>query len=84
MDRWGETRTMDEQIEAWQTELLSCEDQVTRIRARQAELIRRLDRYQVDTAEGARTMGFQLLRRAGGHPRLVNEDHMFHIGSLCR
>ncbi len=31
--------------------------QVTRIRARQVELIRQLDRYQVDTAEGARTMG---------------------------
>ena len=58
MDQWGEiTRSVDEQIEAWQTELLSCEEQVTRIRARQVELIRCLDRYQVDTAEGARTMG---------------------------
>ena len=84
MDSWDVTRTDDEKIDAWQTELLSCEAQVTRIRARQVELIRRLDRYQVDTADGARTMGFQLLRRAGGHPRLVNEDHMFHIGSLCR
>ncbi len=33
------------------------EAQITRIRARQVELIRHLDRYQVDTADGARTMG---------------------------
>ena len=57
MDRWEDPTTVDGQIEAWQQELVSSEVEVTRIRARQVELIRRLDRFQVDTAGGARTMG---------------------------
>ena len=57
MDRWGDSRSVDEQIECWQSELASCEAEITRIRARQVALIRQLDRFQVDTADGARTMG---------------------------
>ena len=57
MEGWGETRTVDQQIDAWQAELLSCEEEITRIRARQVRLIRQLDRYQVDCGDGARTMG---------------------------
>ena len=45
------------QIDAWQEELVAWESEIARIRARQVELIRRLDRFQVDTAQGARTMG---------------------------
>ncbi len=33
------------------------ESEIARLRSRQVELIRRLDRFQVDTAQGARTMG---------------------------
>jgi hypothetical protein len=57
MDRWEDTVTLDLQIEAWQQELISSEAEITKIRARQVELIRLLDRFQVDTADGARTMG---------------------------
>jgi hypothetical protein len=57
MNGWGETRTVDEQIDSWQSELVACEEEITRIRARQVVLIRRLDRYQVDCGDGARTMG---------------------------
>ena len=57
MEGWGETRTIDQQIDSWQTELISCEEEITRIRARQVTLIRQLDRYQVDCGDGARTMG---------------------------
>ena len=57
MDGWGETRTVDEQIDSWQSELVACEEEITRLRARQVVLIRQLDRFQVDCGEGARTMG---------------------------
>ncbi len=57
MDGWGDTTIVDDQIESWQTELLVVEAEITRLRARQVQLIRRLDRFQVDTADGARTMG---------------------------
>jgi hypothetical protein len=62
MERWGDNRwdggaTVNKQIEAWESELLSTEHQITRLRARQVELIRNLDRFQVDCADGARTMG---------------------------
>jgi hypothetical protein len=57
MEGWGETRTVDEQIDAWQAELVSWEQEITKIRARQVVLIRQLDRYQVDCGDGARTMG---------------------------
>ena len=57
MENWGETIALEDQIDAWQEELVSVESEIGRIRARQVGLIRRLDRFQVDTAEGARTMG---------------------------
>ena len=57
MKNWGETIGLEEQIDSWQEELVAWESQIARIRARQVELIRRLDRFQVDTAQGARTMG---------------------------
>ena len=57
MDSWSETGLVNAQIDAWQEELVAWESQIARIRARQVELIRRLDRFQVDTARGARTMG---------------------------
>jgi phage shock protein A len=53
MDGWGETRTVDQQIDSWQEELAACEQEITRIRARQVVLIRQLDRYQVDCGDGA-------------------------------
>jgi hypothetical protein len=48
---------VDEQIDSWQSELRSCEEEITKLRARQVVLIRQLDRYQVDCGDGARTMG---------------------------
>ena len=48
----GRPTTVDGQIEAWQPELKSVETEIGRLRYRQIELIRRLDRFQVDTAEG--------------------------------
>ena len=57
METWGDTRSVDEQIEAWETEMFRVQAEITRLWARQVELIRNLDRYQVDTADGARTMG---------------------------
>ena len=57
MESWSETGLLNAQIDSWQEELVAWESEIARIRARQVELIRRLDRYQVDTAEGARTMG---------------------------
>ena len=57
MEGWGETRTVDQQIDAWQAEIVEVEAAITRLRARQVVLIRQLDRYQVDTGDGARTMG---------------------------
>ena len=57
MEGWAETRSIDQQIDAWQEEIVEVEAAITRLRARQVVLIRQLDRYQVDTGEGARTMG---------------------------
>ena len=57
MDGWGETRTVDEQIDSWQLELVACEEAITRLRARQVVLIRQLDRFQVDCGEGAQNFG---------------------------
>ena len=58
MESWGiETIPLDEQIDSWQEELLAVEAQIGRLRFRQVQLIRNLDRFQVDTAQGARTMG---------------------------
>ena len=57
MDRWEDATTVDLEIEAWQEELQAVEAEIGRLRFRQVELIRRLDRFQVDTADGARTMG---------------------------
>jgi hypothetical protein len=57
MDQWEDGRAVNEQIETWEAELLSTEHQITRLRARQVELIRNLDRFQVDCADGAGTMG---------------------------
>jgi hypothetical protein len=57
MDGWAETRTVDQQIDSWREEVLAVEAEITRLRARQVVLIRQLDRYQVDTGDGARTMG---------------------------
>ena len=57
MESWSETGLVNAQIDAWQEELAAWESQIARIRARQVELIRHLDRFQVGTAEGARTMG---------------------------
>ena len=57
MDGWGESRTVDQQIDSWQQEIVEVEAAITRLRARQVVLIRQLDRYQVDTGDGARTMG---------------------------
>ena len=57
MHRWEDTITVDLQIEAWQQELKAVEAEIGRLRFRQVELIRHLDRFQVDTADGARTMG---------------------------
>ncbi len=57
MDRWGETRTVDQQIDSWQEEIVEVEAAITRLRARQVVLIRQWDRYQVDCGDGARTMG---------------------------
>jgi hypothetical protein len=42
---------------AWHEEVMSVEKQISRLRARQVDLLRFLDRYQIDTADGARTMG---------------------------
>ena len=57
MESWSETGLVNAEIDAWQEELVSVESEIGRLRYRQVELIRRLDRFQVDTAEGARTMG---------------------------
>src|SRR5688572_30636224 len=57
MESWSETGLVNAQIDAWQEELVSVESEIGRLRYRQVELIRHLDRFQVDTAEGARTMG---------------------------
>ncbi len=57
MDSWENSLSVDEQIDAWQQEMVAVETEITRLRARQVELIRKLDRFQVDTACGARTLG---------------------------
>ena len=57
METWSETGLVNAQIDAWQAELVSVESEIGRLRYRQIVLIRFLDRFQVDTAEGARTMG---------------------------
>lgn len=57
MESWSETGLVNAQIDAWQEELVSVESEIGRLRYRQVELIRHLDRFQVDTAQGARTMG---------------------------
>jgi phage shock protein A len=57
MEEWDSGVAVSDQIDAWQDQLAGCEREVSRIRARQVELIRQLDRFQVDTADGARTMG---------------------------
>jgi len=57
MEEWGNSRSVNQQIDAWQEEIRTVETQIGRLRARQVELIRHLDRYQIDTADGARTMG---------------------------
>jgi Domain of unknown function (DUF222) len=44
-------------VEAWEQELVGLEAEITRQRARQVQLLRKLDRYQVDAGAGMRTMG---------------------------
>src|SRR5688500_16719684 len=90
MDRWEDTVTVDRQIEAWQDELISCESEITRIRARQVELIRQLDRFQVDTAEGARTMGdwtsaqFDLSRQTASRLTQIADAHDQEVDQAMR
>lgn len=53
MESWGDvTVPVEVQIDSWQEELLAVEAQIGRLRFRQVQLIRHLDR-QVDTAQGA-------------------------------
>jgi hypothetical protein len=44
-------------VEAWEAEILHIESEITRQRARQVQLLRELDRHQVDAGAGMRTMG---------------------------
>jgi hypothetical protein len=57
MDGWAESRTVDVQIDSWQSELVACEEEITRLRARQVVLIRQLDRFQVDCGDGGPNHG---------------------------
>ncbi len=50
-------RTTAARVEAWEDEILEIETNVTRQRARQVQLLRKLDRHQVDAGAGMRTMG---------------------------
>jgi hypothetical protein len=44
-------------VEAWTEQLRELQEEITRLQARQVKLINHLDHFQVDTAQGARTMG---------------------------
>jgi 5-methylcytosine-specific restriction endonuclease McrA len=55
-DTW-DTETTDRQVDSWEDEVHRIERDISGLRARQAVLIRKLDSVQVDTADGARTMG---------------------------
>jgi hypothetical protein len=53
----ADTRTPAGQVEAWEDRLLSLEAEISQRRAAQIELLRKLDRHQVDAGAGMRTMG---------------------------
>ncbi len=53
----ADTRTTAARIEAWERELVGLEAEITQRRAAQVELLRKLDRHQVDAGAGMRTMG---------------------------
>lgn len=50
-------RVGDLQIDAWECRLTEIERQIARLRGEESDIIRHLDGVQVDTADGARTMG---------------------------
>jgi hypothetical protein len=52
-----DTGTTAARVEAWEAELVALEAAITRTRARQVQLLRKLDRHQVDAGAGMRTMG---------------------------
>jgi hypothetical protein len=52
-----EARNCDKTADQLEQELVRLEGLISRIRGRQAQIIRQLDHYQIDTADGARTMG---------------------------
>ncbi len=53
----ADTRTTAARIEAWEQQLVGLEAEITQRRAAQVELLRKLDRHQVDAGAGMRTMG---------------------------
>jgi hypothetical protein len=52
-----DTGTTAARVEAWEAELVALEAEITQRRAAQIELLRKLDRHQVDAGAGMRTMG---------------------------
>ena len=52
-----DTRTTAARVEAWEDEIREIETDITRQRSRQVQLLRKLDRHQVDAGAGMRTMG---------------------------
>ncbi|MET0831827.1 MAG: hypothetical protein ABWY62_05540, partial [Acidimicrobiia bacterium] len=55
--RTADSRTTAARGEAWERELVGLEAEITQRRAAQVELLRKLDRHQVDAGAGMRTMG---------------------------
>ncbi len=53
----ADSRSAAARVEAWEQELVGLEAEITRQRACQVQLLRKLDRHQVDTGAGMRTMG---------------------------
>jgi hypothetical protein len=53
----AETGTTAARVEALEAELIALEGEISRTRARQVQLLRNLDRHQVDAGAGMRTMG---------------------------
>jgi hypothetical protein len=53
----ADTGTTAARVEAWEDRLVGLEAEITQRRAAQIELLRKLDRHQVDAGAGMRTMG---------------------------
>ncbi|MET0830862.1 MAG: hypothetical protein ABWY62_00660, partial [Acidimicrobiia bacterium] len=53
----ADSRTTAARVEAWERELVGLEAEITQRRAAQVQLLRKLDRHQVDAGAGMRSLG---------------------------